>query len=393
MVTEHNTQSFYSAPAVSIVMPVYNNRQYLNECIQSIEQQSFESFELICVDDGSTDGSLELLKQLIKYRENMRLLSQEHAGVSAARNAGIRDAVGTYLLFIDADDVINSRLLDIVVQRADSYTAEMTIFGFDELYGEMGIYVPREMCKERELYKRGFDLGNAECLAMALTTPNVWRILYRRSFLVDNNIHFHEDLEAAEDLAFIYESLFMARSIALVVQRLYHYRRDGKGSITHGERGDTCLRSLAHVRAFADGRGILNKPCYRRQLVNLVLDTIWYSLNTAHSREEFDLIYDGYQSIWHNYICDNEGLIDEHYLEGRYRRFFDATNEVDAEGYLFSLLTEKRDVIERFRAKDASLVQEREKLMRANQELQDRLVDDKKTVSSYFCKFLSAIRR
>ena len=86
-------------------------------------------------------------------------------------------------------------------------------------------------------------------------------------------------------------------------------------------------------------------------------------------------------------------LIDEHYLEGRYRRFFDATNEVDAEGYLFSLLTEKRDVIERFRAKDASLVQEREKLMRANQELQDRLVDDKKTVSSYFCKFLSAIRR
>ena len=82
MVTEHNTQSFYSAPAVSIVMPVYNNRQYLNECIQSIEQQSFESFELICVDDGSTDGSLELLKQLIKYRENMRLLSQEHAGVS-----------------------------------------------------------------------------------------------------------------------------------------------------------------------------------------------------------------------------------------------------------------------------------------------------------------------
>ena len=302
MVTEHNTQSFYSAPAVSIVMPVYNNRQYLNECIQSIEQQSFESFELICVDDGSTDGSLELLKQLIKYRENMRLLSQEHAGVSAARNAGIRDAVGTYLLFIDADDVINSRLLDIVVQRADSYTAEMTIFGFDELYGEMGIYVPREMCKERELYKRVFDLGNAECLAMALTTPNVWRILYRRSFLVDNNIHFHEDLEAAEDLAFIYESLFMARSIALVGQRLYHYRRDGKGSITHGERGDTCLRSLAHVRAFADGRGILNKPCYRRQLVNLVLDTIWYSLNTAHSREEFDLIYDGYQSIWHNYI-------------------------------------------------------------------------------------------
>ena len=362
-------QLFRSAPCVSVVIPVYNAKRYLEACVQSLEEQSLRSFELICVDDGSTDGSAELLGTLAKRYENLRILSLEHAGVSAARNAGIEDAVGTYLLFVDADDTVDRQLLELAVQRADACSADMTIFGFDEFYGKSDTYVPREICGNNDLFERSFNLSEMSCLTTELTTPNVWRILYRRSLLTESGIRFHEDLHAAEDLAFIYETLFLARRITLMEQRLYHYRRDGGGSITHGERGDTCLRSLAYVRAFGESHGLFDDVHIKRQLVNLVLDTIWYSLDTAHSRQEFDRIYTGYQREWQDYICNSKDLIDGDYLGGRYRRFFDATQGADAEDYLFYLLADKRDEIERLRMESSSLVTAKEELARTNDEL------------------------
>lgn len=362
-------QLFRSAPCVSVVIPVYNAKRYLEACVQSLEEQSLRSFELICVDDGSTDGSAELLGTLAKRYENLRILSLEHAGVSAARNAGIEDAVGTYLLFVDADDTVDRQLLELAVQKADACSADMTIFGFDEFYGKSDTYVPREICGNNDLFERSFNLSEMSCLTTELTTPNVWRILYRRFLLTESGIRFHEDLHAAEDLAFIYETLFLARRITLMEQRLYHYRRDGEGSITHGERGDTCLRSLAYVRAFGESHGLFDDVHIKRQLVNLVLDTIWYSLDTAHSRQEFDRIYTGYQREWQDYICNSKDLIDGDYLGGRYRRFFDATQGADAEDYLFYLLADKRDEIERLRMESSSLVTAKEELARTNDEL------------------------
>ena len=389
----NRTQSFRSAPFVSVVIPVYNAKRYLEACIQSLEEQSLRFFELICVDDGSTDGSAELLGTLAKRYENLRILSLEHAGVSAARNAGIEDAVGTYLLFVDADDTVDQRLLELAVQKADACSADMTIFGFDEFYGKSDTYVPREICGKHELFERSFNISEMSCLTTELTTPNVWRILYRRSLLTESGIRFHEDLNAAEDLVFIYETLFVAQRITLMEQRLYHYRRDGGGSITHGERGDTCLRSLAYVRAFGELHRLFDDIHIKRQLVNLVLDTIWYSLDTAHSRQEFDRIYSGYQREWQDYICSSKDLIDGDYLGGRYRRFFDATQGVEAEDYLFHVLADKRDEIERLRMESSSLATAKEELARTNDELRRASNTTQEVRPSAIRRFVTALRR
>ena len=231
------------------------------------------------------------------------------------------------------------------------------------------------------------------CLTTELTTPNVWRILYRHSLLTESGIRFHEDLKAAEDLAFIYETLFVARRITLMEQRLYHYRRDGEGSITHGERGDTCLRSLAYVRAFGESHGLFDDVRIKRQLVNLVLDTIWYSLDTAHSRQEFDCIYTGYQREWQDYICSSKDLIDGDYLGGRYRRFFDATQGADAEDYLFYLLADKRDEIERLRMESSSLATAKEELARTNDELRRASNTTQEVRPSAIRRLVTALRR
>lgn len=393
MGTRNRMQSFRSAPRVSVIIPVYNAKRYLEACVQSLEDQSLRSFELICVDDGSTDGSTELLITLAKRYENLRILSLEHAGVSAARNAGIEDAVGTYLLFVDADDTVDRQLLELAVQKADACSADMTIFGFDEFYGKSDTYVPREICGKHELFERSFNISDMSCLTTELTTPNVWRILYRRSLLTESGIRFHEDLNAAEDLAFIYETLFVAQRVTLMEQRLYHYRRDGEGSITHGERGDTCLRSLAYVRAFGELHRLFDDVRIKRQLVNLVLDTIWYSLDTAHSRQEFDRIYTGHQREWQDYICSSKDLIDGDYLGGRYRRFFDATQGVEAEDYLFYLLAGKRDEIERLRMESSSLVTAKEELARTNDELRRASNATQDVRPSAIRRFVTALRR
>lgn len=393
MGTGNRMQSFRSAPHVSVIIPVYNAKRYLKACVQSLEEQLLKSFELICVDDGSTDGSAELLITLAKRYENLRILSLEHAGVSAARNAGIEDAVGTYLLFVDADDTVDQRLLELAVQKADACSADMTIFGFDEFYGKSDTYVPREICGKHELFERSFNISEMSCLTTELTTPNVWRILYRRSLLTESGIRFHDDLKAAEDLAFIYETLFVAQRITLMEQRLYHYRRDGGGSITHGERGDTCLRSLAYVRAFGELHRLFDDIHIKRQLVNLVLDTIWYSLDTAHSRQEFDRIYSGYQREWQDYICSSKDLIDGDYLGGRYRRFFDATQGVEAEDYLFHVLADKRDEIERLRMESSSLATAKEELARTNDELRRASNTTQEVRPSAIRRFVTALRR
>mgnify|MGYP000869827172 FL=1 len=389
----NGTQSFRSAPLVSVVIPIYNAKRYLEACVRSLEDQSLASFELICVDDGSTDGSAELLGILAKQYENLRVLLQEHAGVSAARNAGIEDAVGTYLLFVDADDTVDQQLLELAVQKADACSADMTIFGFDEFYEKSKSYVARELCGEHELYERSFDLSEMSCLTTELTTPNVWRILYRRSLLTESGIRFHEDLKAAEDLAFIYETLFVARRITLMEQRLYHYRRDGEGSITHGERGDTSLRALAYIRAFCETHGILDSRTIKTQLVNLVLDTIWYSLDTAHSRQEFDRIYNGYQREWLDYIRDSENLIDGDYLGGRYRRFFDVTHNADAEDYLFHVLADKRKEVDRLRAEGSLLLTKKDELVRTNDELRRRIDTVRDVRPSALRRLGAALRR
>ena len=389
----NGTQSFRSAPLVSVVIPIYNAKRYLEACVRSLEDQSLASFELICVDDGSTDGSAELLGILAKQYENLRVLLQEHAGVSAARNAGIEDAVGTYLLFVDADDTVDQQLLELAVQKADACSADMTIFGFDEFYGKSDTYVPREICGKHELFECSFNISEMSCLTTELTTPNVWRILYRRSLLTESGIRFHEDLKAAEDLAFIYETLFVAGHIALMEQRLYHYRRDGEGSITHGERGDTSLRALAHIRVFCEAHGILDSRTTKTQLVNLVLDTIWYSLDTAHSRQEFDRIYNGYKREWLDYIRDSENLIDGDYLGGRYRRFFDVTHNADAGDYLFHVLVDKRKEVDRLRAEGSLLLTKKNELARTNDELRRRIDTVRDVRPSALRRLGAALRR
>lgn len=336
---------------VSVIVPVYNVEGYLEECVGSIMAQTHADLEVICVDDASTDGSPRLLGELAGRDPRLRVVTLPSCdGVSAARNAGMRVATGSYVLFVDADDAIDPHLVEHALSRAVACSADMTIFGFDEWHARSGAHVPREMCREHVGDATSFALADLEGVSTSLVTPNVWRILFRREFLEANGLSFHEDLPTSEDLAFIYEALLCDPALALLDERLYHYRRDGGATLTRSSRGDAGIRALRHIFGFAEGRGLAHDDVTLRHLVNLVLDVVEYATGSAATAEEYALLYDSFKRDWLPLVLVHEGMVVE-----RYRPFLDSACSSDALGHLFGMYRGQRDAAEGARARLASL--------------------------------------
>ncbi len=100
---------------ISVIVPVYNVEEYLEECLESIRQQTFTDIEVILVNDGSTDGSREICEQYCEKDSRFRLINQENQGQSVARNRGVKESVGQYIMFVDSDDVINTSVLEVLL--------------------------------------------------------------------------------------------------------------------------------------------------------------------------------------------------------------------------------------------------------------------------------------
>ena len=100
---------------ISVIVPVYNVEEYLEECLESIRQQTFTDIEVILVNDGSTDGSRKICEQYCEKDSRFRLINQENQGQSVARNRGVKESVGQYIMFVDSDDVINTSVLEVLL--------------------------------------------------------------------------------------------------------------------------------------------------------------------------------------------------------------------------------------------------------------------------------------
>ncbi|MEE0594535.1 MAG: glycosyltransferase family 2 protein [Eggerthella lenta] len=129
-------------PIVSIVVPAYNGERHIRQCVESVLAQTMPDFELICVNDGSTDGTGSLLDDMAARDDRMRVIHQENKGEGAARNAGLDVARGRYLAFFDADDFAEPQLLEKVVRRAEETGADVVAYRVDSYNDETGETLP-----------------------------------------------------------------------------------------------------------------------------------------------------------------------------------------------------------------------------------------------------------
>lgn len=220
-------------PKVSVVLPCYNGEDYLNRCIDSILNQTLRELEVICIDDGSSDRTLEILRTYEKQDPRVRVLSQENAGAGAARNLGLRQAKGEYLSFLDADDFFEPDMLRKAVETADGFQADYVVFGSDRYHMDTDSFeeVPWTILRE--------DLPPYMPFSYRQLTGNVflsfvgwaWDKVYRRSFVESRNLLFQEQ-RTTNDMLFVFSALVTARRIAVVDQVLAHQRRGSGDSLS-----------------------------------------------------------------------------------------------------------------------------------------------------------------
>ena len=212
-------------PVYSIILPVYNVEKYLAECLDSIlAQDTASSYEVILVDDGSTDGSGDICDAYVARYPHFRVLHRENGGVSAARNDGLADAEGDYVLFIDPDDLCQPNMLSALDPNR-AHTPDMITFAaesFDE-HGTLdriaSPLLPGEESGPAYL-ERVFQIQRLPPVA-------VWNYVYRREFLLGHGLSFRTDLIVAEDFDFNFACLSHAEKICGTEKVLYRYRIHG----------------------------------------------------------------------------------------------------------------------------------------------------------------------
>ena len=211
----------------SVVIPCYNCAKTLEATVKSVCSSGLIDYEILLIDDGSTDRTAELCDRLCAHDPTIRCIHQENAGVSAARNCGIREAQGDYLWFVDADDTVDAGSLVRAVEIAIHQHPDMLLFGmsFDyyhhgRMYRREALVPPCEGWLSLEQLKARFQ----EFYRCNALTP-VWNKLYRRDLIMKHNVRFHEDMILMEDFLFVLELLPFCQNIYCLPEAIYHYRQ------------------------------------------------------------------------------------------------------------------------------------------------------------------------
>ena len=203
---------------ISIIIPAYNAGLYLGECIQSVCQQSYEKLEIIIVDDGSTDDTLLIAKELQKVDSRINIIKKENGGVSSARNKGIESSTGEYILFLDADDWLEKNCCEILINEAISSKAEIIFFDYYKEFS--GTTVKKYAYKKDRLQNLKGQKPEFFIFNMKTVTP--WGKLYKRTCLTDEL--FDEKMSVAEDVDFNFRIYNNITNAVYIHKCLMHYR-------------------------------------------------------------------------------------------------------------------------------------------------------------------------
>lgn len=216
-----------STPKISIILPVYNTENYLDMCLQSVLGQSFDDYELLIVDDGSTDRSSAMLDAYAAKDARIHVFHQENGGVSAARNAAIAEAIGDYLFFLDSDDYMSPDALRLLYAAAVETDADVVAGGY-RFFGT------------QELERPGIDavMDGATFLSRYFSIVSAhfgypsWGKLFRRALIMEHGIRYNTEQKKCEDHTFNVACYRYVQKVTLIPYIVYNYNSGNAGSIT-----------------------------------------------------------------------------------------------------------------------------------------------------------------
>ena len=224
-------------PLVSVIMPVYNSENCLMNSLYSILDQTYDNLELICIDDGSTDSSAQILDIVKKNckKKVMKVITQENAGPAAARNKGLECAEGDYIAFVDSDDFIEPNTYEVLVRAALKYSVDIVVCGGETFPGNVQTpdWIRTKLSPNQKLYT-GDDAGRIALLREESAKPFIWLHFIKRELLeTPSKLRFNENFELGEDQILIFSYFPRAKSVCFIKDKLYHYRISDTDSIMH----------------------------------------------------------------------------------------------------------------------------------------------------------------
>ena len=285
------------APKVSIIIPIYNSEKYLERLFGSIQQQTLEDFEVICVNDGSTDNSKIIIENIAKSDQRFRIINQRNAGEGAARNTGLASALGEYIVFFDSDDFVERNMLAEMVEAAEADNAEIVICSIDAYYEIEDRFEPNEWAVSKEVVptRRVFAPEDIENIFSNIVGYAANK-LYKKDFIESHRIFFQE-IRTHGDLAFSYAALAASKRIIYLDEPFYHHRIR-EGSLTSTTQDDywSCLfEALLFLKTELDRLGAWSR--FEKDFVNYALKMAHWKLGRVKGKTKI-IIDDALRNVW-----------------------------------------------------------------------------------------------
>lgn len=217
------------SPAISVLVPIYNVERYLDECLASLAAQTFAGFEVLCINDGSTDGSRDIIQRYLDADPRFRVIDKPNSGYGASMNRGLAESRGEFIAILESDDFLEPNGLQALHEAAISFNADVVKANF-WLYWS----TPTERNKFYEAFtvqECGRVVDPSEETEVFHAKPSIWSAMYRKSLLTDHGIDFLETPGASfQDLGFTFKVWACARRVVFLYNSYVHYRQDNENS-------------------------------------------------------------------------------------------------------------------------------------------------------------------
>lgn len=233
----------FNMTKISVILPIYNVEKYLEDCLNSIINQTLNDIEIICIDDGSTDNSLAILNEYAKKDSRITILTQKNQGAAVARNKGLDIAKGEYLSILDSDDFFELNMLEQMYNKAINTDVDIVICksrSYDDktkVFGAMNWALREYLLPEKDI----FNYCDVSKYLFQFTVPWVWNRLIKKNFVEKNNLRF-QNLKNTNDFYFGSMSLVLAEKITILPEVLVNYRINNNNRTTECvEQGMFCF--------------------------------------------------------------------------------------------------------------------------------------------------------
>lgn len=248
-----NKKGEFKLPKISLIMAVYNAERYLKQALESVLSQTFKDFELIAINDGSKDSSLEILKEYENKFDNFKIINQTNKGVGPTKNLGLEVATGDYVTFLDSDDFITPDYLENLYKLAVNNDVDISCCGFN-LFSDRRLNLPMPFMCRPGIYSSKNALKK---IILDVTMHSFfWGKLYKRTLFTDNNIKFLNMY--FEDLAASPRVFFYAKKVAVTNKSMYYYRRHRSSIVSsmNSDQINDLAMSVGILRNFLEEKKI-----------------------------------------------------------------------------------------------------------------------------------------